>query len=671
VFHAQDPFSVRELIPDSLILPTTSSDLNVAVRHTDDAVRILRNLGFNAPAPILSSYTWPGKYPPMTHQRLMAEFWTMTRRGFNLSQPGTGKTAAALWAADYLMTTGQIKKALICAPLSTLDRVWKQDIFDVLMHRKAGILHGSAAYRKEMLDLDLDFYIINHDGLKVAGIAKAIREHEDIGLVIMDEGDFFWDGSTEKYKALRIALRPDMRLWWQTATPAANKPTQAWAQARLVNPSRVPQYFGTFQRHTMFQVAQHRWEPKPDAAQTVFNALQPAIRFRKADCLDLPPVVTLERQVAITKQQRDALSDMLQEMRTDLASGQQITAVNAADKLGKIRQILCGCVRSPDTEEYVILDHHTRVAELRRAIDAASAKVLVIVPYKGITQALEQELSKHYSVGVLNGDVTAKHRNETIKAFKSGPDPHILLCHPRVMAHGLNLVEADTTVFYAPIDSNTEYRQVIERNNRPGQTRNMTIYRLGSHPLEWEIYRRVDQRELTQTNILEMYNAVVQNKQLTLTENDIYSAGNPPAGLPPMDYDQLVRAFINLRDAEAAVTREADAKKKALREQRDKIEAAMLGILNSGNGEGIRTAHGTFFRQEEIMPACRDWDAFYDWIAENDAFDALERRVKRGFIVDHMARTKGELPPGISVFRQFKVGVRKNSGGECSLEGDD
>ena len=511
VFHAEDPFGVRELIPDSRLLPRTSTDLNIAVRHTEDVTRILRNLGFDAPAPIRSAYKWPGKYKPMRHQISMAEFWTLHERGFNLSEPGTGKTAGALWAADYLMNIGAVRKVLICAPLSTLERVWQQDIFDVLMHRKSVVLHGSAAYRKKMLDLDIDFFIINHDGLKVDGIAKAIRAHKDINLVIMDEGDFFWAGSTEKYKALAATLRADMRLWWQTATPAANRPTQAWAQARLVNPGRVPQYFGTFQRATMVQVTQHKWEPRPEAEQLVFNALQPAIRFRKADCLDLPPVVTLERQVTTTKQQRDALADMQEEMRADLASGQQITAVNAADKLGKIRQILCGAVLSTNTGEYVMLDHHPRLAELRRAIDAACAKVIVVVPYKGITHALDAELSKTYSVGVLNGDVSPKQRNEIVRSFKTSPDPHVLLCHPRVMAHGLNLVEADTTIFYAPIDSNTEYRQVIERNNRPGQTRKMTIYRLAAHPLEWSMYRKVDQRELTQQNILELYRSTAKN----------------------------------------------------------------------------------------------------------------------------------------------------------------
>jgi 4-aminobutyrate aminotransferase-like enzyme len=81
-------------------------------------------------------------------------------------------------------------------------------------------------------------------------------------------------------------------------------------------------------------------------------------------------------------------------------------------------------------------------------------------------------------------------------------------CHPKVMAHGLNLTEADTLVFYAPIYSNDEYQQVTERFNRAGQTRKMTVVRIAAHPIEWKIYGVVDGKKTTQDNILNLYNSI-------------------------------------------------------------------------------------------------------------------------------------------------------------------
>ncbi len=77
------------------------------------------------------------------------------------------------------------------------------------------------------------------------------------------------------------------------------------------------------------------------------------------------------------------------------------------------------------------------------------------------------------------------------------------------MAHGLSLVEADTLICYAPIYSNDEYLQMIERFNRLGQTRKMTITRIGAHPLEWEIYKVVDTKGISQDNILRLYRSVL------------------------------------------------------------------------------------------------------------------------------------------------------------------
>jgi hypothetical protein len=45
---------------------------------------------------------------------------------------------------------------------------------------------------------------------------------------------------------------------------------------------------------------------------------------------------------------------------------------------------------------------------LLEAIGEASAKVIVVVPFKGIMRALQRELEEHYTVGMLNGDVSAR-----------------------------------------------------------------------------------------------------------------------------------------------------------------------------------------------------------------------------------------------------------------------
>jgi SNF2 family DNA or RNA helicase len=219
----------------------------------------------------------------------------------------------------------------------------------------------------------------------------------------------------------------------------------------------------------------------------------------------------MERQVTLTPEQRVAYESMRKQMIMD-TDEHSITAVNAADKINKLRQILCGVIKEPHTGEYRVLAHSPRVDVLKECIEQANAKVLVIVPFKGIVRSLEAELRKMTTVAVVNGDVSVKERNRIFGAFKLDEDPKVLLCHPKVMAHGLNLTEADTLIFYAPIYSNDEYQQVQERFNRAGQTRPMTIVRMAGHPLEWDIYRVAESRTATQDAILDLYRKNVLSK---------------------------------------------------------------------------------------------------------------------------------------------------------------
>lgn len=510
LLKSKNPMAIHEVIPTSK--PVDIAGHNVAVKLGVEEMQVLRNMGIKAPSPINYLYQWPGIHKPFEHQQETSAFLTFYRKCFVFNEMGTGKTKSVLWTADYLMSLGLVKKALIISPLSTLKRVWQDEIFHTTMHRSAAVLHGSAESRRKNLAKDVDFYIINHDGLDI--VAKEVAARKDIDLVIVDEAGVYRNHATRRYKTLKKMLRPDQRLWMMTGTPCPNAPTDAWALARLVDPSKVPEFFGAFKRMTMTQVSTFKWVPKPDSYRLAHMVMQPAIRFKKSDCLDLPPVVFEDRECDLTQSQKHAYHDMMNEMEAELRAGvlapETVTAVNAADKIGKLRQILCGCVKTGE-KQYTELDHTPRLNLLMESIADAGSKAIVIVPFKGITQTLLNVVGKHYSCAIINGDVSINKRNQILKEFADTPDPHVLICHPKVMSHGLNLTEADTLIFYAPIYSNDEYQQVKDRINRPGQKNTMTIIRLGASPLEWRIYGALDSKEGVQGAILDLYKAALES----------------------------------------------------------------------------------------------------------------------------------------------------------------
>ncbi|HLF66054.1 MAG TPA: DEAD/DEAH box helicase [Gammaproteobacteria bacterium] len=507
--------AIRQIFPDHSKLIDYEGH-NIALPHTLKVVKILRNMGIKAPSPIRYYYDWPRPARFQTvfnHQYATADFLTLHNRCFVLNTMGTAKSASCLWAVDYLMRQKIVKRCIIVAPLSTLEMVWLNEIFDVCMHRSALVLHANADKRKELLAREVDFYIINHDGLKILG--KEIAARKDINLMIIDEVAAYRNAETDRYKTL-VKTVSDKMLWGLSGTPCPNAPTDAWALARLVDPSRVPAYFTQFKRKTMNQISQYKWVPKPGSNIEAFNALQPAIRFKKSDCLDLPSMTFESRQCTLSPEQEKAYKQMKNHLVAEAAT-QQISAVNAADKIGKLRQILCGAVKNTDSGDYVILPHAPRLKVLLEAIEEAEAKVLIIVPFKGILQALRDEVMEYHTKNgdgkyceVINGDVSIGERNRIFQAFRDDPNLNELICHPKVMAHGLNLTQADMLIFYAPIYSNEESEQVMERLARPGQTRKMTCIRISSGALETAIYNMVADKQSSQESILNLYKKELQ-----------------------------------------------------------------------------------------------------------------------------------------------------------------
>src|SRR5690606_6526823 len=152
---------VMSVIPGTKALP----DGRIAVPHTEDTTKFVRNVGYTAPAPILCYYDWNNDTPFAT-QKTTAALLSMNPRAFVLSEMGCGKTRATLYALDYLMRVGKVRKALIVAPLSTLSPVWDSEIFAYFQHLTTAVLYGSRAKRVAALAAPKDIYIINHDGVE-------------------------------------------------------------------------------------------------------------------------------------------------------------------------------------------------------------------------------------------------------------------------------------------------------------------------------------------------------------------------------------------------------------------------------------------------------------------------------------------------------------------------
>ena len=501
LLRVRDAERIINAIPKSRVLSEHAGHYEVLVHWGLEEARALKNLGLrDVPSPILEHYQWKGVYPPFAHQKTTASFLSMHRKAFCFNEQGTGKTGSVIWAADYLMQLGLIRRVLVVCPLSIMDSAWRSDLFKFAMRRSVDVAYGTRDKRKKIINGDAEFVIINYDGIEIVvdDIIKA-----DFDLIVIDEANAYKNPQTRRWKVLNRLVTPSKWLWLLTGTPASQSPVDAYGLAKLVCPERVPKFGGAFRDLVMHKVSQFRWVVKPNAEKVVHEALQPAIRFTKEQCLDLPEMTYVTRDVPLSPQQQKYYDLIRKEMLIS-AGGEYITAINAAANLNKLLQLSGGAVYS-DTGEVVEFDAGNRLNVLREVIDEASHKVLIFVPYRHAIEIVSEELGKNYSVDVIHGGISAGKRTEIFDRFQNKADPKILVIQPQAASHGVTLHAADTIIYWSPVMSVETYLQANARVHRAGQKNKTTVFHLQGSPVERKIYKMLQEKVDIHTKITDLY----------------------------------------------------------------------------------------------------------------------------------------------------------------------
>lgn len=499
------------IIPKHKVVGEEDGIYSVAVYWGLDETRVLKNLGVkNVPSPITKRYNYPGRFRPMAHQIETAAFFTLNRRAFCFNEPGTGKTLSALWAADYLMQKGEVRRVLVLSPLSIMQSAWMQDISNSVIHRSAIVAHHAKAMRRiEMIQQDYEIVITNYEGLEL--IAEEVRSDGRFDLVIVDEANAYKNPSTRRWKALASILKPETYLWMMTGTPASQSPVDAYGLAKLVNPNNVPKFQTAWRDKVMNKLTMFKWSPKTNAKDMVFEALQPAIRFTKKQCLDLPPVVTVTREVSMTPQQNKYYK-MLKEQLMVKAAGEVISAVNAGVAVNKLLQISCGAAYT-DEKEVVEFDAKPRLNVLEEILEETDRKVIIFALFRSSIDAIVTHLRKAgYGVDTIHGDVSAGKRGTIIKDFQTTDQIKVLVMQPQATAHGITLTAADTVVFFGPLMSVEMYTQCIARADRKGQDSDkVTVVHIESSPIEKKLFTAMNTKVNDHSLLVGLFDSEVKN----------------------------------------------------------------------------------------------------------------------------------------------------------------
>ena len=496
------PDRITAAIEKSKVVGQEDGVYEVAVKWGLNEAQLLNQFIKGVPSPISKKYNWPGQFTPFNHQKTTAEFLTLNRRAFCFNEQGTGKTASVIWSADYLMKLGLVRRVLVVCPLSIMKSAWQEDLFKFAVHRTCNVAYGSAAQRVKIVGSCAEFVITNFEGVEI--IEDAVTADGTFDLIVVDEANAYKNVSTRRWKVMKRVSDRAKWLWMLTGTPAAQSPVDAYGLAKLVNPDNTPKFLGSFRDKVMQKVSQFRWIPRPNAENVVHQVLQPAIRFEKKDCIDLPDLMYVERDAPLTPQQRKYYKILKDQMMIS-AGGEEVTSMNAATSLNKLLQISGGAVYT-DSREVIEFDVSNRLQVIEEVIEEASHKVLVFVPFTHTIELLNNHLTKAgITSDVINGSVTVNRRAAIIKNFQEQPDPKVLIIQPQAASHGLTLTAANVVIWYAPVTSVETYLQANARINRPGQKNTMTVVHISGSPVERKLYEMLKNNIDVHSRIVDLY----------------------------------------------------------------------------------------------------------------------------------------------------------------------
>lgn len=110
-----------------------------------------------------------------------------------------------------------------------------------------------------------------------------------------------------------------------------------------------------------------------------------------------------------------------------------------------------------------------------------------------------------------------------------------------------------------------------------------------------------------------------------------------------MNAEKLAEVYVKIRDARRKLAEEDEK----LKEQLDVVTEKLLDICKEQGAQTIRTPHGTISRRLNKHYWTNDWDSFFKFIKENDAFALMQHRINNSNMAQFLEENPNLHPPGL------------------------
>ncbi len=126
----------------------------------------------------------------------------------------------------------------------------------------------------------------------------------------------------------------------------------------------------------------------------------------------------------------------------------------------------------------------------------------------------------------------------------------------------------------------------------------------------------------------------------------------------PTNVNDAVSAYIKLRDKRDEVKKQHKEALAPLYYALERLDVWFLKELSSQGAQNIKTDAGTVFTKKRVSVTVRDWDAFIEFVLDNNELGLLEQRASKTAVAEFL-EASGGLPPGVAVTTERVAQIRR------------
>jgi hypothetical protein len=129
--------------------------------------------------------------------------------------------------------------------------------------------------------------------------------------------------------------------------------------------------------------------------------------------------------------------------------------------------------------------------------------------------------------------------------------------------------------------------------------------------------------------------------------------------IPQADVNMLTALYIARRDEKAAAKKEFDSEYAMLDADLSAIATELKARAQAEGVDGFKAESGTVYLSETMKVSGSDWNAFSEFLKTHDPLEFMEKRISATAVKTFMKDTDGQLPPGVSIFKEIEARVRR------------